>query len=175
MSWNLGAPCARARRAGWATRQGPSHDTREIAKPQKTSQIGPWIPAGLCRTWRLRHTEPPYRVNNAATRYAGASRSNWGYAICCFVPDVTRPSRIPAVDTLKRVSMRNDGLSLCVDPGRTPLVPVIKYQKEQIPGLRLRCCSQLMLYYSVPCFFLPWQSRGRNRVEYQMSIVQHSL
>lgn len=70
--------------------------TRAKSRNRKgQSQISPWMPTGLYRTWRLRHTEPPYRVDNAATRYADASRSNGGNAICCFVPDDTRAVKDP--------------------------------------------------------------------------------
>ncbi|KAF3072521.1 hypothetical protein CFAM422_005401 [Trichoderma lentiforme] len=92
----------------------------------------------------------------------GCFQKQWGYAICCFVPDDTRAVKDPGSghdrgiaseeEFNAEVSMRNDGLSLCVDPGRTPWFLSLKTcQKEQIPGLR--CCNQLMP--SIPCFFGP--------------------
>lgn len=137
--------------------------TRAKSRNRKgQSQISPWMLAGLCHTWRLRYTEPHLSSQQCGNEIRGCFQKQWGYAICCFVPDDTRAVKDPGSghdrgiaseeEFNAEVSMRNDGLSLCVDPGRTPWFLSLKTcQKEQIPGLR--CCSQLMP--SIPCFFGP--------------------
>ncbi|QYS93821.1 hypothetical protein H0G86_001188 [Trichoderma simmonsii] len=182
MSWNLGAPCARRCWVGNATGPQPRHArNREIAKDKAKSVPG-------CRPvfaahGVLRHTEPPYRVNNAAMRYADASRSNWGNAICCFVPDDTRAVKDPGSGHDRGIaseeefnaerSIRNDGLSLCVDPGRTPLVPVIKYMPK---GADTRLTMLQPTYAIYTLFLCPLAtSRKGFELKYQMSIVKHNL
>lgn len=69
--------------------------------------------------------------------------------------------------------MRNDGLSLCVDPGRTPLVPVIKYIPKGA-DTRLTMLQPTYAIYTLFLFSLG-NLEERDRDEYQMSIVKHSL
>lgn len=82
--------------AGWATRQGPSYDTREIAKSQRTKpnqflDIGRSLPRMASSIYGAALIESTMRQRD--TRML--PEANGGKAICCFVPDDTRAVKDP--------------------------------------------------------------------------------